>query len=116
MFYLKNQLYLNVLTSSISKKVFEKLQTYDKVANIMVILLACIVVLYCGYVLFKVKEKQAIIRSLVIISMLFIASIIFYLMFLRNIYYDILINLLISIGLLIIILIIALFKIRKHIF
>lgn len=69
MFYLKNQLYLNVLTSSISKRVFEKLQTYDKVANIMVILLACIVVLYCGYVLFKVKEKQAIIRSLVIISM-----------------------------------------------
>lgn len=116
MFYLKNQLYLNTITTSISKSVFEKLQTYDKAANIMVILLACMIVFYCGYVLFKVKEKQVIIRSLIIMSILFIASIIFYLVFLSNIYYDILINPLTGIGSLIIILIITSFRIRKHVF
>lgn len=116
MFYFKNQLYLDTPTTSISKSVFEKLQTYDKVANIMGILLPCIIVFYCGYVLFKIKEKQIITHSLVIMSILFIVSVIFYLMFLNNIYYDILICPLTSIGLLIIILIVTLFRIRKCVF
>ena len=87
MFYLKNQLYLKSPASSISKTVFQKLQTYDKVANIMLIMLACIVMFYCGYVLLKVKEKQIIIYDLVIMVILFIAGLIFYLVFLKNIYY-----------------------------
>ena len=98
MFYLKNQLYLKSPASSISKTVFQKLQTYDKVANIMLIMLACIVMFYCGYVLLKVKEKQIIIYDLVIMVILFIAGLIFYLVFLKNIYYNILINLLVFIG------------------
>ena len=116
MFYLKNQLYLESPTTSISKATFQKLRTYDKAANIMIILLACIVIFYCGYVLLKAKEKQIIIRNLIIMSILFIVSIIFYLVSLRNIYYDILINPLICIGLLIIILSVKLFKIRNHTF
>ena len=114
MFYLKNQLYLKSPASSISKTVFQKLQTYDKVANIMLIMLACIVMFYCGYVLLKVKEKQIIIYDLVIMVILFIAGLIFYLVFLKNIYYNILINLLVFIGVVVIVLLITLFKIRNH--
>ena len=107
MFYLKNQLYLKSPASSISKTVFQKLQTYDKVANIMLIMLACIVMFYCGYVLLKVKEKQIIIYDLVIMVILFIAGLIFYLVFLKNIYYNILINLLVFIGVVVIVLLIT---------
>lgn len=114
MFYLKNQLYLKSPASSISKTVFQILQTYDKVANIMLIMLACIVMFYCGYVLLKVKEKQIIIYDLVIMVILFIAGLIFYLVFLKNIYYNILINLLVFIGVVVIVLLITLFKIRNH--
>ena len=111
---MKNQLYLKSPASSISKTVFQKLQTYDKVANIMLIMLACIVMFYCGYVLLKVKEKQIIIYDLVIMVILFIAGLIFYLVFLKNIYYNILINLLVFIGVVVIVLLITLFKIRNH--